>query len=308
MKFIITVDTEADNQWKSGGDISLTNILAVPRFQALCDTYDFPVTYLITHEVAASDKAFAILKPLQEGGRAEIGAHLHPWTTPPYFDEAQEHALMHFPSELTDLSLRDKFVVLHQQISKRYGAPTSFRAGRWGYDMRVGALLEEFGYIADCSVTPYINWGRSIKNGAGRMLPDFIDEDVFPHMRTKSVVEIPMTILPKDRAWVSRFGARVLNRGSFRVQWCRIFPQTTISELTSVYEKAKQHNLPYLEFMVHSSELVAGGSPYVKNSEALEHFYVVYEGFLKILSEQHTAGSTLTKAAEEFRKVEAVNN
>ena len=33
MKFIITVDTEADNQWKSGGDISLTNIFAVPRFQ-----------------------------------------------------------------------------------------------------------------------------------------------------------------------------------------------------------------------------------------------------------------------------------
>ncbi len=303
MKFLATVDTEADNQWKSGGRAILSNIEALPRFQHLCEEFGYTPTYFITYEVANSDQAMNTLLPLERGGRAEIGTHLHPWTNPPHFNEEEEHRLMHFPCELADDMLRAKFIVLHERIEERLGhAPSAFRAGRWGVDRRVEALLQEFGYEADCSVTPYVDWKKTVRGGETRALPNFRNASLAPGMLTRSLVEIPMTIVPKSWEFLSTLGANVLGRGSMAVTWCRIFPETAIHELIDVYYEVERRKLPFIQFMVHSSEFIRGGSPYTKTEEALEHLFTTMEEFFDFLRSKGVDGITATQAAKEFKR------
>ena len=301
MKFLITVDTEADNQWKSEGPLQLRSIEKLPHLQAVAEKYDFRPTYFVTHEVAVGAEAGETMRQLVAGGRAEVGAHLHPWTTPPYFNEAEERRLNHFPCELDDEFLRKKFVTLHDAITLAMGhAPTSFRAGRWGYDKRLDALLSEHGYIVDSSVTPYINWVRAIKKGEGRQLPNFMHESIFPSVSPVGVAELPMSVLHKDAPWVSRGLARLLKRGSARVSWCRIFPETTLESLKDLYVRTQKAELPYLVFMTHSSELLVGGSPYSKTEEQVKHANEVFEGFLNFLRNEGIEGVTATEAGREI--------
>ena len=51
MYFIITVDTEADNQWADPVPKTTENIKFIPRFQALCDRFGFKPTYLCPYEM-----------------------------------------------------------------------------------------------------------------------------------------------------------------------------------------------------------------------------------------------------------------
>ena len=103
MKFIITVDTEADNQWANKGKLSLDNIQKLPRFQELCEKFGFKPTYLLTYEVADSAIAVQIIKPWPDNKLAEVGAHLHSWTTPPYPQDKNQYI---FSTELDDEILK----------------------------------------------------------------------------------------------------------------------------------------------------------------------------------------------------------
>ena len=84
MQLMLTVDTEADNQWNVTAPLTTANLERIPRFQQLCDEFGFPPTYLCTYEVTTSDAFRTTLALFRSGGRAEIGAHLHPWSTPPF--------------------------------------------------------------------------------------------------------------------------------------------------------------------------------------------------------------------------------
>ncbi len=278
MKFIITVDTEADNQWKRGRPITLRNIECLPRFQTCVETYGFIPTYLITHEVAVDPGAKEILSKWSNDGRAEIGSHLHPWTTPPYRSE-EEKQRRDFPSSLAPQILRDKLKILTEAVKNVIGAnPTSFRAGRFGVNEDVLKALYEFGYIVDASVTPGVNW-QKITKGREVDAPNFKGEALLPHERC-GLTELPMTVV----------------RTPFlqRLKWCRIFPETTISDLIKVYKIAKKGGLPYIQFLIHSSELLVGGSPYSKTAEQVEHIYTVLNEFMAYLKAEGVTGETLT--------------
>lgn len=87
MKFILTIDTEADNQWNHGCDLTVKNIKSIPRLQDLCNQYEVKPTYLITSEVSDDGYARELFKEYLNLNLAEIGAHLHSWTTPPFFGQ-----------------------------------------------------------------------------------------------------------------------------------------------------------------------------------------------------------------------------
>jgi hypothetical protein len=283
MKIIITVDTETDDQWRPGAGATIDNIFALPRFQALCEKYGMVPTYLTTYDVASDARAAAQLKAWQDAGKAEIGAHLHPWVSAPFFPG---EAGQPFPSELSDESLRAKLAALTDVIALSIGRrPTSYRAGRWGFDMRQAALLAEFGYEADTSITPSISWAetKGLEGGPGG--PDFSNESAAPRRLNERVLEVPMTILP----------AGLLHR----TRWLRIFQNTTLSRLASVVRAAERRKLPAAVFMIHSSELVAGGSPYVPDDAALEHVYARLEEFFRWCNAQKIEGISLTDFARE---------
>ena len=81
MKLVITVDAEADNQWDVEAPQTTANLAAMPRFQRLCDRFGFPPTYLCTHEIVTSPNFRGTIAAYASDGRAEVGAHLHPWST-----------------------------------------------------------------------------------------------------------------------------------------------------------------------------------------------------------------------------------
>mgnify|MGYP001573000618 CR=1 FL=1 len=84
LRFVVTVDTEADDAWSCPNQIRLDNLKQLPRFQGLCDKFGIVPTYLLAYECAHRDEALSILKPLADSRRCEIGHHLHFWTCPPY--------------------------------------------------------------------------------------------------------------------------------------------------------------------------------------------------------------------------------
>jgi hypothetical protein len=204
VRIVVTVDTEADGQWEHGRPLATANVTAWPPFQELCRRHAVPPTYLITSEIAEDPAAGAFLRALAAAGDAEVGAHLHPWTTPPFVEEPglrqndREHA---YPCHLEPELLLAKLETLTVQVARAAGGrPTSYRAGRFGLDAVGAYILAGLGYEVDSSVTPFVSWtahaGRPGRDGG----PDFRRHDARPFRVAGSgapgLVELPVTILP----------------------------------------------------------------------------------------------------------------
>ena len=81
--FIITLDTEGDNAWDRRSITTVKNAEYLPRFQKLCDKYNFKPTYLTNYEMAKSKHFIELGKSIILDNRGEIGMHLHAWDSPP---------------------------------------------------------------------------------------------------------------------------------------------------------------------------------------------------------------------------------
>ncbi len=324
MKLIITIDTEGDNQWDPSRPRSTANIRYIPRFQALCDRYGFPPTYLCTYDVAEDPAFDEILVPLHQSGHAEVGAHLHPWTNPPIdarWDSGEAAAA--YPSELPAGVFARKLECLTTLLTTKLGAaPRSYRAGRWGLSAAHIPILLHLGYIVDCSVTPLVNWRD---RGARERGQDFSAAPVGPYFMawgdparegSSGLLEVPVTILytntvmrraPLLRAAYARYRkaspARLLNRMFWIApQWFRPFSDMSVAKLKAVYETARRLELPALEMMFHSSELMPNGSPHNTTVEAVDDLFQRLEHTFAHLAEQRVEGITLSAFAEPLRR------
>src|SRR5690606_25001960 len=160
LRFVVTVDTEADDAWAHPDEIRLDNIRALPRFQELCERFSVVPTYLLTYECAHRDEALSILAPIAASARCEIGHHLHVWTCPPFAigdrDVDRRFVLAH-QFMLPDALFVQKAERLRQEIERSFGrSPTSHRAGRWGIDPRSVDWLCRAGFVAETSLRPSV--------------------------------------------------------------------------------------------------------------------------------------------------------
>jgi hypothetical protein len=327
LKLIVTVDTESDNQWAYEGRITLENLQHLPRFQALCEKHGYVPTYLLACEVLEDRTFVGRLAQWRRSGAAEIGAHLQPWTTPPYTAEEERNRVMQaFPSELPAPLFRRKLQCLTERIADAFGEPPrNFRAARWGLNGTMVAALAEAGYTADCSVTPKISWRdqKGLPGGPGgpdyRCAPvepfEVASEDVCRTGRS-GLLEVPMTIIytgPLVRekgalaSWLSRqpenILKKVLNRLWFRRKWLRVMPDSRVSDWKNICESAARNGLSVLEFMVHSSELAVGGSPLTKTAGEVEFVYHHLEEMFRYLRTRGVSSGTLSQCAREhFQK------
>lgn len=258
MDFIITIDTEADNQWARPKSVTTENSRYIPRFQSLCDRFGFKPTYLCTYEMV-TDRLFQdTVGPYQESGKAEIGAHLHPWTSPPFGPEEPRGTNHHtFPHELSLETFERKMVVLTSAIADAFGrSPTSYRAGRYGFcESHVDVLLR-LGYQVDCSVAPFMSYSHVTGMPAGQGGVDFrkarpgayfvngnnsSDPDG-PHL-----LEVPITILfsrwpvsfcDAAQAWIVGHPmhplTRVFRRAGYWPTWLRPLKETSAHDLIRV--------------------------------------------------------------------------
>ena len=323
MKFIITIDTEGDNQWDHGRDLSVHNIKYVPRFQELCNKYSIKPTYLVTSEVCNDPFSREIFSLYNREQQAEIGAHLHSWTTPPFVDEDgfrendPEHA---FASELPVELLNSKIRNLTGQIENSFGKrPTSFRSGRYGFNIHVAKSLLDYGYLVDSSVTPFVSWAsqKGLHHGQGG--PDFISSPPFPYeykFQEGSITEIPITTLPtrfplnRNRRLAEYYFRNVNNnlllRGLRKIfysnqpDWLRPTPEADIALFRTLINEADRLKLPFITMMFHSSELMPGCSKYRPDKNSIEELYVLLEDLFILLKVREIGSATLTEAAKSI--------
>ena len=324
MKFIITIDTEGDNQWDHGRDLTVENIKFIPRFQSLCEKYSVKPTYLVTSEVCQDVFAKDLFTNYLLKGLAEVGAHLHSWTTPPFLEgdgfrgNDPSHA---FASELPYNLLNEKIKTLTEQITGSFGKrPTSFRSGRYGFNENVAKALIANSYVVDSSVTPFVSWTKHSGIPGGKGGPDFIDFPVTPfHFKVDggTIVEIPITILPtgfplRNSLKLAQFYFKNVDRSialrifrklfySNQPVWLRPVPGTTLSQLSRLIDVTIARKLPFIIMMFHSSELMPGCSKYRPDSNSIEELYELLSGFFKLLAEKGIESATLTDAAQGYK-------
>jgi hypothetical protein len=325
MDVILTIDTEADDQWdRSRRDLSTENLEFIPRFQDLCNRYGLKPTYLCTWETV-EDSRFESLLDYQEAGLAEIGAHLHPWTTPP-MEGAQNGldrgAFGAYPSELDAAVFSEKLGLLTDRIHQRTGVkPRSYRAGRWGFSAEQIPILISFGYVVDCSITPLVSWKHV--RGAVEWGPDFraapqgpyfLDPNDVCQAGDSQLLEVPMTILFTRASLAGskrlqdlyfRFRRRLPGKAMNKLlgldpRWFRPYPGMSSEQLKSVYEAARDAGLPAVEMMLHSSELMPGGSPYHPDEAAVERLHEKLENVFGYLRDEGCRGTTLTEFAHDY--------
>lgn len=314
---VITIDTEADDQWKRGNPLTTDNLSYVPRFQEMCNRYALKPTYVCTYEVVNAPE-FDTLAQYQNAGVAEVGAHLHPWSNPPFNENPEDTSVHPFPSELSDGEFRAKLSVLTELIEARTGRrPVSYRAGRWGFKASHVGILADLGYRVDCSVTPFTSWAehRGMHEGGpdfrrAPLVPYYLDHRDVCAPGDSGLLEVPMTILcPKAAQWrlvtalfkrESSLGFRI-GRKLFGIEteWFRPYPHMSAERLKNVYRVAASRGLPVVDLMFHSSELMPGGSPYNPTPESIEQLYERFNALFAFLAESGARGVTLREFAEK---------
>ena len=324
MKFILTIDTEADNQWVHGSELTTENIQFIPRFQKLCDKFLIKPTYLVTSEICNDSYAKKIFSEYLLFDRAEVGAHLHSWTTPPFLDkDGYKYNDTNHPyaSELPESLLNQKIKYLTNQIETSFGQrPLSFRSGRFGFNENVAKVLCENSYLVDSSITPFINWASNKGFYDGKGGPDFTDKTPFPSrysFSNHSLIEIPVTIIPTkfpfNRNWtIAKLYFKNIEKRSilnmsrklfykYQPLWLRPLEWMNINLFEELIDEAFKLKLPYIVMMFHSSELKPGCSIYRKDENSIEQLYDQLESFFNLLKEKNIFSIRLTEAAKNLR-------
>jgi hypothetical protein len=99
-------------------------------------------------------------------------------------------------------------------------------------------------------------------------------------------------------------GASLLNR-AFKLEptWFRPYPSMNARRMRKVYEVARELELPCLEMMFHSSELMPGGSESFPTAASIEKLFGMLESTFAFLSAQGCKGVSLGDFAEKYGKI-----
>jgi len=208
IQLIVSVDTEEEWDWSGPfpqDNCSVENIKYLPEFQKFCDELGIRPTYFVDYAVADNPLAANTLKRIAQGTNCEIGAHLHPWSNPPYRGVTKEHDshVVNLPIALVEQKLDALTALLTQVFGKQ---PRAFRTGRWGINGQVLKLLAQKNYNIDSSVYPYYSTAAFSCDRAHETpyWPNY--SDPMEPGSQRDIFEVPIT------AGFNRSGFRVWNR------------------------------------------------------------------------------------------------
>lgn len=319
---VLTVDTEPDNAWSDHLCTSVSNVHALRRLDKLLCRYGARVTLLVTYRVVQDAECLGILRDLATESGAEIGAHLHPWETPPFMPSGIDVHYPTFPHELPLAVFAEKLARLTEAITARLSAPTSYRAGRWGLAPEHLRVLENLGYEVDTSVMPLVDWRGTPgipwrEGGRGGVDYRFAPQEPYRPAYTdvsrrgmSRIVELPVAVgfTRRTPAAVQRLYAslpelaqRVLRKSEIlRPVWATPAWETRTHlermTCTLVRERPALVNIAY-----HSSELTPSRLPQCSVPEQVDEVFRRTEMMLEILAAQEEFEfMTLTAAGRQW--------
>ncbi|CDL84420.1 polysaccharide deacetylase family protein [Xenorhabdus cabanillasii] len=295
--FIITIDTEGDNLWQNSDKISTENTQYLPRFQSLCERFGFKPVWLTNYEMAMDDSYIEFAKDVIARNTGEIGMHLHAWNNPPIVPLTDDD--MHYKPYLIEYpknQIKAKIDLITNLLEEKLQTKMlSHRAGRWAFNEYYAQLLAEYGYQVDCSVTPKVNWcfTKGDPNGNGGTdyshFPShayFMDLQDIAKEGDSSLLQVPMSIQYKHSPIMNFIKQKYDHvRGKKRspsVNWLR--PKGgNLEQMKAVVRQTLASGNDYVEFMLHSSEFMPGGSPTFQTEEKIDLLYQDLEGLFGFL-------------------------
>ncbi len=290
--FIITVDTEGDNLWEyhKGNTIQVKNAAYIPRFQKLCEEFNFKPVYLVNYEMAKCRPFIRNARVWLQKNACEVGIHLHAWNNPPQFDIEGPYTGNPYLIEYPDFIMREKFKVVYNLIVNNFGiTPVSHRAGRWSMDDRYFQILKDFGIKVDCSYTPGISWAKSLGVTIGGSDYSSYKNQVY---YVNDVMEVPTTICKFKHISKGTFIHSLKSLLIGENVWLR--PAIcTLNSMKKVVDYCDQQKIGYLEFMIHSSELMPGGSIYFEKKDDIDKEYDTMRSFFEYVANKGYIGYTL---------------
>jgi len=284
---LVAIDTEGDNQWslEARRRQTFANVHALDRLHDFFARHGVRPTYVVTYPVARDPRSAAVLRRLHARGDCEIGAHHHAWETPPCdpADVERHPYALSLPIDQFDAQL----ATLTAAVSDIAGvAARSYRSGRFGFSAAHVSSLERQGYLVESSVAPLFY--EAHKQG-----PDFVDAPLRPYFLaydtptrpgTSGVLELPISAALNRRVpgWVARaygrlpwpYTTRRLLRlsGLARVRWLRP-SYSSAADMIALADDLVRRGVPLLNLLFHSSEAIAGTSPYTRTDADLAAFF-----------------------------------
>ena len=300
MKFTITIDVEEEGLFSgsySSDEAPATNVFQLDRLDSLFLDLGVRPTLLVSYQVAKKVKVLKKLHSLKNRWRAEIGAHLHHWNTPPIVSDVIPPPV---PSELMSSDLLEaKTRSLINILSNDEGAPISFRMGRFNLGPKMLQVLETIGIKVDSSVSPM----RKAYGGANHIcapvdpyFPDSLDPT---RPGTSPILEVPVTILPIC-IWISKRLHALSDRRfppNAVIEWLSmnigsIAAQPAWVNLPTAKAGVRLHELRRGECVTiffHSSELAPNMNPLNPTEEHVTNFIGRLYRFVKWMQERYNA-------------------
>ncbi len=322
LPFIVTIDAEGDNLWARPQQALTRNAARIPRFQSLCETYGLKVCYMVDYTMAQSPVFQEFARDLLARDAGEIGMHLHAWETPPFMpsldnDRRSNPYLTEYPKDI----MRAKVHRATSLLEDIFDIPIiSHRSGRFAFDERYARILAERGFLVDCSVSPHVSWAGCLGHADGNGGPDYsgfrdsaywLDLDDISRPGASALLEAPVTVFRSWPGWITppapgrkrEWIKQAVNRVFPALQWLyptypRYRPRRfgflaavrQVSRVVSAAEAGRTH----LEFLLHSSELMPGGSPSLNSEADIDRLYEEITALFEVAA-RHCRSMTLSE-------------
>lgn len=290
---LVLIDAEEEFDWSRAFDRSSTGTTAIRQLleaQGLFESLSVRATYVVTHPVAAADDSAAVMREIAASPGATIGAHLHPWVTPPFDEQVTNNNS--FPGNLDAGLERRKLESVCCTIRDRIGVePRVYQAGRYGFGPRTASTLEELGIQVDFSPAPPFDY----RADGG---PNFSHHGVEPRWigASRSLLSIPIT-----GAYVgfARHHAHSLYRLATHpsLRWAklpavlsrvgavdrlRLSPEGfDLSDMRRLTRALLSRGAGIFTLSFHAPSLLPGCTPYVQDGDERARFLARLRGYLE---------------------------
>lgn len=297
--FIITIDTEGDGQWNPDAPCSTENARFIPRFQELAEKYGFKPTWLTNYEMAEDPFYIEYMADCLKRNTCEIGMHLHAWNNPPEYPLKKVNDQRDYLFEYPESIMGEKIRVITEKLENTFSTKMlSHRSGRWSTDETYFKLLKKYGYKYDCSVTPFMNWETCV-GSTGKPGSNYSNCPIKPYEIYDGIIEVPVSVRPMKYiatdAMHSIYGIahelKWCNR--IRYAWLRPTKNPSFVALKKVLDTVNEDS-NYAMFMLHSSEMMPGGSPSFPDEKSIEELYGCIEKLFAYAKQKGYVGCKLS--------------
>ncbi len=275
-RLIVTVDTEEMFDWSRFDKPSYA--VAAPegidRFQIACASFGARPLYFLTQPVIEDAASAAYFRYLHDRGAADLGLHLHQWTSPPC--DGYEGEYYSWQSNLPPEIQAAKLQALAATFERAFAqSARAHRAGRYGVDPGAYAAIAAAGIDLDFSPSPAFDFSR--KGG-----PDFSamgnapfivetvggDVCVTPVCGAHLVRGLPLA-LPRRAA--PGFSKRARGFSSPLLAPMRLSPEgASHRDLLALTRRLIADKAPVLTFSLHSTSLTPGATAYARDAQDVD--------------------------------------